>query len=192
MSSYRTDLSQRLYLALIHHPIRDRLGEVVVGSLYTPDLHDISRTAKTYHLGGYFITHPVPSQRALCERMVRHWKRGHGAKINPNRGEALDVTRVATNLGQAIAAITAETGQQPVVLTTTARQTPHAQPLGQVRHYLEGGRPVLLVFGTGWGLAEDFLTSFDGVLEPIQGLGPYNHLSVRSAVAIILDRILGR
>jgi hypothetical protein len=31
----------------------------------------------------------------------------------------------------------------------------------------------------------------DYILEPIYGPGEYNHLSVRSAVAIILDRLLG-
>jgi hypothetical protein len=30
------------------------------------------------------------------------------------------------------------------------------------------------------------------VLTPIDGRGPYNHLSVRSAGAILLDRLFGR
>jgi hypothetical protein len=43
--------------------------------------------------------------------------------------------------------------------------------------------------GTGWGLTDEFMSSVDRVLEPIQGTAPYNHLSVRSATAIILDRL---
>jgi hypothetical protein len=31
----------------------------------------------------------------------------------------------------------------------------------------------------------------DYILDPLAGAGTYNHLSVRSAVAIILDRLLG-
>jgi hypothetical protein len=52
---------------------------------------------------------------------------------------------------------------------------------------------LLLLFGTGWGLTNEMLAECDFVLEPIAGLGKnsYNHLSVRSAAAIILDRLLG-
>jgi len=32
----------------------------------------------------------------------------------------------------------------------------------------------------------------DMLLEPIEGYTDYNHLSVRSAAAIILDRLLGK
>jgi len=50
--------------------------------------------------------------------------------------------------------------------------------------------PYLMLFGTGWGLTQEVKDSSDHVLAPIEGKG-YNHLSVRSAVAIILDRLLG-
>jgi hypothetical protein len=45
--------------------------------------------------------------------------------------------------------------------------------------------------GTGWGVTETILAQADHALEPIQGGTDYNHLSVRSAAAIILDRVLG-
>jgi hypothetical protein len=35
------------------------------------------------------------------------------------------------------------------------------------------------------------MESCDHILDPIRGKTRYNHLSVRSAVAIILDRLLG-
>jgi hypothetical protein len=51
--------------------------------------------------------------------------------------------------------------------------------------------PHLLVFGTAWGLAEAFISEADYILEPITGSPDYNHLSVRTAAGIILDRLLG-
>ena len=56
-------------------------------------------------------------------------------------------------------------------------------------------RPVAIVFGTGWGVHESFYPAVDRILTPIygpEGKEGYNHLSVRSAVAIILDRLLGQ
>jgi hypothetical protein len=40
-------------------------------------------------------------------------------------------------------------------------------------------------------LAEEFISKADYVLDPIAGTADYNHLSVRSAAAIIFDRLLG-
>jgi hypothetical protein len=51
---------------------------------------------------------------------------------------------------------------------------------------------LVLLFGTAWGLADEILEAADHRLAPINGKGAYNHLAVRSAVAIILDRLLGR
>ena len=48
---------------------------------------------------------------------------------------------------------------------------------------------ILLLFGTGWGLTVEVLGQADMVLEPIRGVGDYNHLSVRAAAAVILDRL---
>ena len=52
-------------------------------------------------------------------------------------------------------------------------------------------QPYLLLLGTGWGLTEECFASADLILEPIAGNGTYNHLSVRSAAAIMLDRLRG-
>jgi Uncharacterized protein conserved in bacteria len=49
---------------------------------------------------------------------------------------------------------------------------------------------VLVCFGTGWGIPEDFEVNFDGFLPPIVGITDFNHLSVRSAASIVLDRII--
>lgn len=52
-------------------------------------------------------------------------------------------------------------------------------------------RPVLLVFGTGHGLAPEVLEGCDAILRPLRWMDGYNHLSVRAAAAIIMDRLLG-
>ncbi|MEZ4288133.1 MAG: RNA methyltransferase [Polyangiales bacterium] len=51
--------------------------------------------------------------------------------------------------------------------------------------------PHLLLFGTGHGLADEVLDRADYLLEPIDGADGFNHLSVRAAVAIVADRLLG-
>ena len=57
---------------------------------------------------------------------------------------------------------------------------------------LANGKAYVLIFGTAWGLTEEFISKADYVLEPIVGKTDYNHLSVRSAAAIIFDRLLGQ
>ena len=59
------------------------------------------------------------------------------------------------------------------------------------RQIAEADEPYLLVFGTGWGLTDELLAEADWVLRPVYGVDDYNHLSVRSAVSIILDRLFG-
>ncbi|HQK80165.1 MAG TPA: RNA methyltransferase [Syntrophales bacterium] len=50
----------------------------------------------------------------------------------------------------------------------------------------------MLVFGTGWGLADSIVARADCSLPPVRGGSDgYNHLSVRSAVAVVLDRLFG-
>ena len=51
--------------------------------------------------------------------------------------------------------------------------------------------PFLFLFGTGWGLTKEVLDSADYIVKPVGSYHQYNHLSVRSAVAIVLDRLFG-
>jgi hypothetical protein len=60
-----------------------------------------------------------------------------------------------------------------------------------VRQRIFDGERFLILLGTAWGLAQEVIDAGDGILPPISGLGNYNHLSVRSAAAIVLDRLLG-
>ena len=74
-------------------------------------------------------------------------------------------------------------------LMTTAR--PHDGQIGHLHFARQDDLPTLLLFGTGWGLADSILDRVDHCLAPIRGGSDYNHLSVRSAAAITLDRLFG-
>ncbi len=181
------------YLALVHHPTVDREGKVVATAITTLDLHDFSRLARTYGLGGVYATTPLEGQRALAGRLVEHWLRGHGGRVNPCRREALEGLHLAEGLAGAAREIGETWGEAPMIVGTSARPGADRIPFASARQRLaELRRPVLLVFGTGWGLAPEALEACDWLLEPIAGSGEYNHLSVRSAASIVVDRLFGR
>jgi hypothetical protein len=155
------------------------------------DLHDIARAARTYGVRGYFVVTPVADQQVLARRIIDHWTGGRGGACNPARQEALSLIRITESLGSAAAAIHRETGRPPRTIATCARKGERNLSYGACREILGGGAPCLLIFGTAWGLSPTLLETVDFVLAPIEGPTDYNHLSVRSAAAIILDRLLG-
>jgi tRNA (guanine37-N1)-methyltransferase len=83
-------------------------------------------------------------------------------------------------------------GQRPAILATSA-QSSDAIILSypQVKEKINQGNRILILFGTAWGLTDEVMEEVDAMLPPISGGGSYNHLSVRSAVSIVLDRLLG-
>lgn len=180
---------QRVAVALVHHPVLDRRGDVITTAVTNLDLHDIARTARTYGVGRFFVITPVAEQRLLVERIRSHWRHGHGAAYNPHRGEALSLIELASNLEEAIGRWEELTGQAPVpVLTGASRRG--GMSFESCRELAER-HPLMLVFGTGWGLAPELYGNSPKVLEPVRGADGYNHLSVRAAAAVILDRLLG-
>ena len=184
----RAAWARRTYLALLHHPVYDRKGRVVTTALTNLDLHDIARSSRTYGLGGYFIVTPLPSQQRLAERIVSHWREGHGANVHEKRREALKLVDVFSDLAAASAAIEAREGEKPLTIATSARSGHASISHDELGPWIGDGRPVLLLLGTGWGLTEEILDAADLHLAPVRGTPDYNHLSVRSAAAIILDR----
>jgi hypothetical protein len=181
-----------VYLALLHHPVYDKNGAVVTTAVTNLDVHDIGRLARTFEVRAFYVATPVPTLRRLVERVMRHWSTGPGATYNETRKDALARVRLADDLDAAIADIERETGSLPYLVATTAREGPGRVTYAGLRARMAADGPaVLLVFGTGWGLTEEVLARADEVLEPIRGRRDYNHLSVRSAAAIILDRVLG-
>lgn len=183
----------RVALALVHHPVVDREGAVITTAITNLDLHDIARSATTFGLSDVFIVHPIAAQRELAERIKSHWVGGSGAKRIPTREPAMALLRIVPTIEDAYEAM----GGRGAIDTfaTSAQDGGRAcLPYAQARRVLaSSGRPALLLFGTGWGLASGLLESASHFLAPIRGVGPggYNHLSVRAACAIILDRLLG-
>jgi hypothetical protein len=98
---------------------------------------------------------------------------------------------VKTTFGEIVADITEREGHRPKTVATSARRHAGSLSYPRLRDMLTEPVPFVLAFGTAWGLSESFLADADFTLDPLAGAGKYNHLSVRSAVSIILDRLLG-
>ena len=182
-----------LHLALMHYPVVNKNGDTIASAVTNLDLHDISRAAKTYGVRTFFVVTPLDDQKRLVERIISHWLDGYGARYNPKRREALGLIVVKTDFGEVLDHLR-NRGEGPPRVVATSAQRLGLPSVGyeQFRGMIRNGRPYLLVFGTAWGLPEAFIQSADAVLEPITGGFDYNHLSVRSAAAIILDRIVGK
>ena len=132
---------------------------------------------------------PLADQKALMQKIIAHWKTGAGAAYNPDRREALEVIRIKDSLDQVIEDVHRLEGVRPKTIATCAKKYPQNIGSKRLQKMMQTSRPYLLIFGTAWGLAEEIIMSSDYVLEPIRGCGDYNHLSVRSATAIVLDRL---
>ena len=188
------DVAARTSIALVHHPVHDRTGKVVTSAVTNLDVHDLARSAATYGLARCFIVTPVTSQREKAAHIAKLWLEQEGGD---HRAEALRLTEAVSSVADAIAAVTEAHGQPPLVVATSAvaGRWPHAASLSPPQLLAElqdtPERPLLVLFGTGWGLVDGLLPVVERVLTPIAGRPAWNHLSVRSAVAIILDRLFG-
>jgi len=179
---------KKLYVALMHYPMKDKEKINVATSITNMDLHDISRSCTTYDVKKYFVVTPLEAQRGIAQRVIDHWQKGYGATYNVNRKQAFGGTVLSDSLLEVLSEIEKEEGEKPVIIATTARESRANIDFKEVAE-LSGDKPCLIIFGTGWGFTEDIFKMSDRVLKPIEGAGNFNHLSVRSAVAIILDRI---
>ena len=180
-------------VALVHHPVRDRRGDIVTTSVTASDIHDIARVARTFGAEPYYIVTPVEAQRQMIERIARHWIDGDGRRQDHPRGEAIELIRVVPTLGAAVADLERRLGTRPAVTVTGASLDRDDTTIATLRptiarHGLPG---VLLVFGTGWGLTAEICDGADVRLEPIDGGTGFRHLPVRAAIAIVLDRLVG-
>ncbi|MEA4900180.1 RNA methyltransferase [Desulfitobacterium sp.] len=181
-----------LYLALIHAPVYNKNMETIATSITNLDIHDIARSAMTFGAKRYYIVHPAEAQRALALRIMGYWQEGFGSEYNQNRQEAFSRVRLASDLAEVEAEIEKEQGRRALKVATDAHQNPNTISYSALRQRIEEtDDPVLLLFGTGWGLIQEVLDSCDLILDPVYGPGEWNHLSVRSAASIILDRLRG-
>ncbi len=185
-------MTANLAIALLHYPVYNKHGEVVTTALTNLDLHDIARSARTYGLERFYIVTPSAGQRALAERITGHWREGWGAAYNPDRKDALHIVRICETLDHAVTDFQSCFDSQVRTVITGAAQRPGAIDFTELKRLLDKrDTPFLLLLGTGWGLTEECFATADHILAPIAGAGTYNHLSVRSAAAIMLDRLRG-
>jgi hypothetical protein len=180
----------RVSVALVHHPVFDKHHKIVATALTNLDLHDIARSSLTFGLETFYIVHPVAAQRELALRIAAHWTGEEGAEKNDFRRQAVERVQVVPTLAEARQALATRHDEPPLLVATAARESPGSASFATVRG-LTNNRPLMIVLGTGWGLADEALAQCDLRLEPIRGRKGYNHLSVRSACAIILDRLYG-
>ena len=190
-----TDILQnpalRIDVVLVHYPVVNRSGETIGSAVTNLDLHDIARAGKTYGVGTYWVVTPYEEQQRLAETIVEHWTRGYGGEANPDRRSALSIVTVCGDLEDALNRCTDKFGERPLVIATCAREHERAITYTEARNWLAGGKPMLLLLGTAWGLSPEVLAQADAVLAPVRGNTGFNHLSVRSAASIIMDRLLG-
>jgi len=180
-----------LYLALIHYPVYNRNGEVIASAVTNLDLHDISRAARTYGVRTFYVVTPLEDQQRLANTIVSYWVRGAGAVYNPTRKAALDLIKIKGSLDEVTEDIAQNGAGFPQTVATDARPYSGNISFDELSRMVMSSRPCLLLFGTAWGLSVEFIAKADYVLAPIRAGADYNHLSVRSAVAIVLDRLLG-
>jgi tRNA (guanine37-N1)-methyltransferase len=182
------------YIALMHTDVligKDELpGNTSVTSM---DVHDIARSACTYGIQQFFIVTPLKDQQAIVEQFLYFWQQGRGINYNQSRHQALERVTIVSLLNDVIENIAKKHGVNPVIVVTSAKDMNTSKIISyfdQAKVWQEK-KPVLLIFGTGQGLCSDLIKKADYGLVPLQGFTNYNHLSVRSAAAIILDRWLG-
>ena len=181
------------YIGLLHYPVYNRSGEVIVSAITNLDLHDLARLARTYGAERFYVINPLIDQQELARRIRSHWVAGHGAGYNKDRMEAMSLVSVVATLEEAIAEIREKEGTVPILIATDARNDRgETVPYPFVREIVTSHRAVIILFGTAWGMAKELIRDADYLLEPIIGVSEYNHLSVRTAAAITLDRLFSQ
>lgn len=195
-----------VYVALLHYPMTNRKGESVTTAVTNLDLHDISRSCRTYAIQRYFVVTPIEEQHRVVGRILTHWRTERSKEWHPDRFEAFSRVSLMKDFEAVKNEIFSMHGELPEVVLTDARPKPNSVTYADYRRELEAPsrkRPVLIVFGTGWGVSDVFLPEVHRILTPVYGPKDedssgdtpgsegYNHLSVRAAAAIILDRLFG-
>lgn len=157
------------------------------------DVHDIARACRVYGIERYYVIHPMQDQLIFVSRLLEHWRVGDGVKYNSMRRTALTMVHTAESIEAAVR----DWGGDPYLVSTHARVLEGVPAIGfrdlRTKIESESEEQVFLLFGTGFGLTEEVMKGCDYLLEPIRGASEddYRHLSVRSAVSICLDRLLG-
>ncbi len=181
------------YAILMHSQVLLEAGREGTSSVTSLDIHDIARSACTYGLKKYFIVTPLEDQQKIIRKLLEFWHTDVGIEYNPQRHEALQSVVLVSTLDEALEQIKETEQKEPLLIATSAQRHKHARSLtynDQEKVWCHQ-QPVVFLFGTARGLAPSLIDRCDFLLGPIEGFSPFNHLSVRSAAAIVFDRWLG-
>ena len=178
---------------MLHHPVVDRNDQIYTTAITNLDVHDIARSACTYGLNQYYLVSPITAQRELGQSIADFWTCDAGKQRNKDRARAFELVNVQADLESCIEHEKNISGEKPLLIATSAKVFEHKTISYQKgRKLIADHKSTMLIFGTGHGLAPEILEKADFLLEPIYGRDDYNHLSVRSAAAIILDRLMAQ
>lgn len=195
-----------VYVVLLHDPIVNRNGSEVITMVTNLDIHDIARSSKTYGVRRYFIVNPEVEQERIVHSILKHWNEEVSKVYHPARASALETVRFVRTFEEAFNESSRESGEPPFVVMPDAKPFENAWSYSKLRKAFtegkftesdQGTKPLMIVFGTGWGIAPKFYEKVDAFLKPLERDlvfegEKYNHLSVRAAAAIILDRLFGK
>jgi len=181
------------YIGLLHYPVYNRRGEIIVSAITNLDLHDLARLARTYGAKRFYVINPLTDQQDLARCICRHWVSGYGARYNKDRQEAMSLISVVPTLESSVSEIRDSEGEIPTLMVTDAGKGKGKKVnYNLAREIVASNKVVMILFGTAWGIAKELIRRADYLLEPIYGVSNYNHLSVRTAAAITLDRLFSR
>lgn len=179
-----------LLVALVHHPVLDKHGDIVTSAVTNIDVPDIARSCRTYGVAGFYVVTPVDALRGLVRRVIQHWEHDDQRDYNPTRNEALSLVRLESDLEGVGIDVERRYSCLPRLFATSARTHDRSVTFAEMRGKLAGdGPPWLMLLGTAYGLAPAVLERCEAIVDPIRGPGNYNHLSVRAAAAVLLDRL---
>ncbi len=182
-----------IYLCLVHYPVYNRNHETVASAVTTVDVHDIARLSRAYGVKRFFVVTPLVDQASLVRKIIAHWTTGYGACYNIHRKEALELVSVVSAISDAVEEIKQAEGSVPLLVATSAsRHKGNPVSFRELARIVSADKTVFLLFGTAWGLEEEIFLKADYVLEPVTCVTGYRHISVRSATAIIMDRLTQR
>jgi len=168
-------------VALVHHPVLNRVAETTTTAITSIDVHDFARSCAFYNVAPVYMVHPADGMHAFIHDMTDYYLDGAGGERNPSRREVLGAIRCVKSLQE----IVEEEDYQLWYTSATPPDKTCIEP-SELRN-INGKH--LIVFGTGWGLDEKNMPDANGWLSPIEGVGKVRHLSVRAALAIYLDRL---
>lgn len=182
----------KIYVSVLHYPILGKDRRIVTTAVVNMDIHDIARSCRTYMIKKYYVVNNLPVQKQIVTRVLSFWGSDFGRDYNSSRFEALKLVKMVSYYEDLLEEIKEEEGMEPVKIFTSAKKRKDMISYDEMKEMaLKDERPLLFLFGTGQGMPSEILETCDISLEPIRGLSDYNHLSVRSAVAITLDRVIG-